>query len=199
MEKTKLEKALEFIEDCGKTMFEKDGGLNPLLFVFGETKKDYVGEDVDVLKKDKGVVLSPIPNEFVENRDRFVYLYGKFLFTKLNDKTFPLKRVDVFGMANEGWVSVMSKEDSKKIDKGEMEIPKPSLDPNRKEVLVFTVLNENRESRMISYEIVTEKGKKILKNFPNFSKTKGKDKDMKVEANLLSRFWEGFLPTISMF
>ncbi len=193
MTKEELKEELKFVEEKGKEIFEKCGGVNPTLLIIGRTERKENG-------KDKALMICSLPEKEMGDRQGFMFRFGKYLYSQIQDNKLPekIRKVDAVAFSSEGWMSVLSKEVSKKIDSGEMEMPKPSLDPKRKEILMFSIMDENGQNEGISYEIVRDEKKKgTLKEMP--ARISFQNKSARTENYLLKSFWAGFLPAIKMW
>ena len=165
MEKQELEKILKRSTGIARNIFQKQGSLNPTLFVYYTFKND-VGKETD------SIAVFPIIQ--IEHREVMIYLTGKIF---LRDKR--IKKVKAVVLISEGWMSVCK---DGKIGK----IP-PSQDPDRVEILNITGMTDTGESAMLIFKMKNrdDKNKRALEFMEELSKI------TRIENRLLDKFWQG--------
>jgi hypothetical protein len=141
--------------------FEKNGKHDLTIYVCGDGK----------------VGIAPIPYELVDNRQNALYSLGRAFG---NDPNRPISQVDAIFSSSEAWYS--------KHDKDTAKIPRPSQDPNKKEVVFIAGMTRWGEIFFKAYEILEKDHKRIL--------IENKELNSRAEnyqANLLNVFWQGYM------
>lgn len=124
-----------------------------------------------------------IPETAVDRRFDLVKELGRSL-NGIIDQVFGAEVLCIIS-ASEAWVSEVSKKKAEKL--GEHNLPRPSQDPNRKEVFMVSAMTRSGETEFDLYDIVSSNGKRILNKAP---KEKSWDE---IKNNLLQEFWKGHL------
>jgi hypothetical protein len=188
MTKEELKKEVEAISKSGLEIYEKDKELIPTMFVvfkgLGEGKKD-----------EKALAVVPLITKDSSEKREFVFGLGRSVNSQIRpaitkDSGHVVGDVECIMMASEAWYSEV------KDKKPDEDFTPPSQDPNRKEMLIFSGMNEYREVVAIAYKIEEKDGeKKAIEMIMSESKSS----ESSLEAPLLSAFWDGYMPPVRLF
>src|SRR4030042_7175044 len=128
--------------------------------------------------------------EFNQEKQKALFENGLVLGKTIN---LELNQVEEFCFISEAWMSIYPKETKNE------KIVRPSLDPKKIEVVIFTRMSPKKLKHSIeTYQIIRTKTKKVkeykpLKKLTQEIDIKKEEKGNKIEDNLLPAFVAGFL------
>lgn len=173
-----MEKMFNIVVETEKTSIERDGSLVPKFFI---CRKD----------GNNAIIAIPQMPDGYKSKSEMLEAIGSKMAEEFDDVVGIL-------MTAEAWMSVLPKDIGKKAYE-DRNFPRPSEDPERKEIVMFTAKDINDNSRVSMYFIERKDGKVTLAEEKsgdiggvNSIGWMNKDSKMAFDLNLLDCFYNSY-------